>query len=127
MRTGSHLKAEFKGQHESEAAWFSLSATSPLVAMNATRAARQIVAAIQRGKSEKILSTQASMMARLSGAFPSLMPNLLGIVNRMLPSSTADRETMVKGEELTGGDNRWLHTAAAMGHKAAKEFNQVPA
>lgn len=127
MRTGSHLKAEFKGRHESEAAWFSLGATSPLVAMNATRAARQIVSAIRRGKSEKILSMQASIMARLSGVCPSLMPNLLGIVNRMLPASTGDRETMLKGEELRGSDNHWLQTAAALGDRAAEQFNQKPA
>ena len=125
MRTGSHLKAEFKGRHEDEATWFSLSATSPLVAMNARRAARQIVTAIQRGKSEKILSTQASMMARLNAACPGLVSNLLGIVNRILPSPTDDRESMITGEEAIGTGNRWLQTAATLGHGAAKQFNQL--
>lgn len=124
MRTGSHLKAEFKGRQVEEATWFGLSATTPLVAMNATRAARQIVAAIQRGKSEKILSTQASMMARLNAACPGLMPNLLGIVNRLLPLPTNDQESMSTGEQAIRAGNHWLQTAAALGHRSAKQFNQ---
>jgi NAD(P)-dependent dehydrogenase (short-subunit alcohol dehydrogenase family) len=126
MRTGSHLKAEFKGKHESEAAWFSLSATSPLVAMSATRAARQIVTAIRCGKSEKILSTQASMVARLNAVCPGLMPDLLGAVNRLLPPPTSDRESMLSGEEVTRTGNRWLQTADALGRGPAKQFNQLP-
>src|SRR5207248_1706106 len=49
MRTGSHLNAYFKSKHEQEFTWFSLGATMPLVAMNASRAARKIVSAIRRG------------------------------------------------------------------------------
>lgn len=127
MRTGSHLKAEFKGQHESEAAWFSLSATAPLISMKATRCARQIVAAIRRGKSEKILSTQASIMARLNGIFPGLLPDLLGVVNRLLPSPTDDRESMLTGEDVTSTGSPWMQIAAAFGSEAAKQFNQVTA
>lgn len=41
MRTGSHLKAMFRGQHEQEFTWFSLGASLPLVSMGAERAARQ--------------------------------------------------------------------------------------
>jgi hypothetical protein len=92
--------------------------------MNATRAARQIVAAIQGGNSEKILSTQASIMARLNGLCPGLMPGLLGWVNRLLPSPTNDRESMLTGEEVTRAGNYLLRTAAALGHGAAREFNQ---
>src|SRR5205807_4694011 len=45
MRTGSFLNAEFKGDDEREAAWFSLSASLPGPSMSATRAARQIISA----------------------------------------------------------------------------------
>ncbi len=124
MRTGSHLKAEFKGQREREAVWFSLSATTPLVAMNAARAARQIVGAIRSGKSAKVLSTQASVLARLNGLCPGLMPRALGIVNRWLPSPTPDQETMLRGEELIDA-NRWMQIAGSLGHGPATRFNQL--
>jgi NAD(P)-dependent dehydrogenase (short-subunit alcohol dehydrogenase family) len=49
MRTGSHLRAEMKGQHAKEYGWFGLMASSPLTSIDARRAARQILAACRRG------------------------------------------------------------------------------
>jgi NAD(P)-dependent dehydrogenase (short-subunit alcohol dehydrogenase family) len=89
MRTGSHVHARFKGQQESEQAWFRFAATSPLTSMSMERAARQIVSAIERGDPEKILTTQANLMARVNGAFPGLLPDLMRAVNRLLPSGTS--------------------------------------
>jgi Short-chain dehydrogenases of various substrate specificities len=42
MRTGSHVNAKFKGNHDAEFAWFSASAGAPLISMDAIA---------QRGKS----------------------------------------------------------------------------
>src|SRR5260370_40570175 len=50
MRTGSHMNARFKGRHDSEFAWFAVSAGAPLISMNAERAARKILAACRRGQ-----------------------------------------------------------------------------
>jgi len=125
MRTGSHLKAEFKGQHDNEATWFTLCATSPLISMGASRCARQIIAAVRRGKSEKILSTQANMIARMNGLFPGLAPNVLAVVNRLLPFSTNDPESMVTGKDAVKRGNYLLKVAAGLGQRAAKQFNQV--
>jgi NAD(P)-dependent dehydrogenase (short-subunit alcohol dehydrogenase family) len=128
MRTGSHLKAQFKGQHEKEAAWFSIGATAPFVSMNARRAARQIVSAIERGDADKTLSAQANMLARINGMFPGLVPNVLAIVNRFLPASTGDAETTLSGAEvMQGASNFGLRIAGVMGHHATREFNQLPA
>src|SRR5260370_12711749 len=46
LRTGSHKNALFKGQHRKEFAWFSLGASSPVVSMDADRAACQILDAV---------------------------------------------------------------------------------
>ena len=43
MRTGSHVNAKFKGNHDAEFAWFSASAGAPLISMDADRAARKIL------------------------------------------------------------------------------------
>ena len=72
MRTGSHLKAEFKGQHAREYAWFSAGAGTSLVSISAERAARSIVRAAVRGDSEKILSFPAELLGHLHPLFPSL-------------------------------------------------------
>src|SRR5919199_722697 len=85
MRTGSHLNAEFKGQHRREFGWFSLGATLPGISISADSAARQIVGAIERGDAELILGWQASVVARVQGLVPGLTADVLGIVNRLLP------------------------------------------
>jgi len=126
MRTGSHLKAEFKGQRSKEMAWFGVAATSPVTSMSAERAARQIVAAIRRGDAEKILTTQANLLARIHGSFPGLMPNLMALVNRMLPAAGGIGESAARGEEIGITKDNWFQTATALGRKAAERLNQNP-
>jgi len=45
MRTGSPRNAEFKGRHELEYLWFSLSDSLPVVSFSAETAARRIIEA----------------------------------------------------------------------------------
>ena len=68
MRTGSHANAVFKGDHEKEYSWFALSATAPLLAMDARRAARRIVDATARGAAEITLSIPAKALGARSRA-----------------------------------------------------------
>src|SRR6201982_336127 len=48
MRTGSHVNAQFKGEHDAEFGWFAAASGMPLISMNAERAARKILAACRR-------------------------------------------------------------------------------
>jgi NAD(P)-dependent dehydrogenase (short-subunit alcohol dehydrogenase family) len=99
MRTGSPVNAFFKGDPEKEFAWFSLGAATPLTAMSAERAARRIVQATRRGEAEVTLSWQAKLLRLTHDLFPGATADLLGVVNRLLPSSTEVREN-VRGMEL---------------------------
>src|SRR5437868_10247139 len=63
MRTGSPLNAFFKGQHQAEYAWFSISDSLPISSISAQRAARQIVRACKNGDAEVILSVPAQLAA----------------------------------------------------------------
>lgn len=101
MRTGSHINARFKGRNKGEYTWFSLAASLPFTAMDATRAARQIVAATCRGDPEVILSPQAKALAWVHGIAPGLTVDLLSIVNRLLPGSGG-----VGTESRTGTDSQ---------------------
>ncbi len=126
MRTGSHLKARFKGHHEAEAAWFTLGATLPGISMDADRAARKIVAAIRCGKSEKILSPQASVMARLNGLLPGLVPNLMRIASAILPGAAEEQgQREHTGEEISHTWENWFATLTVLGQRAARRLNQV--
>jgi short-subunit dehydrogenase len=126
MRTGSFVNARFKGQQEREAAWFSAAATMPLVAMNADRAARQAVHAIRKGKAEKILSTQAKILARLNGAFPGVIPNLLGKIERLLPGPAGEARPATRAADLQS-ENAVLRALTGIGRRIGARFNQSAA
>jgi len=124
MRTGSHRQAQFKGQQIKEAAWFTLGATLPLVSMDAGRAARQIVRAVERGESTKILSWQASLLSRTNGAFPGLVPDILGLVNRMLPDKVEEPTGVISGSVLEDSAGPIFRAVTTLGRNAGKELNE---
>ena len=102
LRTGGHLNAAVKGRQEAEFAWFALGDTLPFAALDARRAAREIVRAARRGDAERILSLPASIAARFSGAFPALATDLLGLVARALPSEAGGATTSAPGATVAG-------------------------
>jgi NAD(P)-dependent dehydrogenase (short-subunit alcohol dehydrogenase family) len=87
MRTGSHVNARFKGNHDAEFAWFSASAGAPLISMNADRAARKILAACRRGQPSLTLTFAARGAIAGNALFPNLTGYAMKIVNRFLPEA----------------------------------------
>jgi NAD(P)-dependent dehydrogenase (short-subunit alcohol dehydrogenase family) len=87
MRTGSHVNAKFKGNHDAEFAWFSASAGAPLISMAADRAARKIIAAFRRGQPSLTLTFAARGAIAGNALFPNLTGNAMKIVNRFLPKA----------------------------------------
>lgn len=85
MRTGSHVNAKFKGQHDAEFAWFSLSSGLPLVSMNAGRAVRKILAACRRGQPSLTLTFSARCAIAANALFPNLTGYAMKLANRFLP------------------------------------------
>lgn len=123
MRTGSHLNAEFKGDHRAEFTWFALGATSPLSAMDGQRAARRIVNAVLRGRAEIILTPQAKLIALFHGVFPGLTSDIFGLTNRFLPAADlGEGQTRYKGKESETAVTRSFVTE--LGRKAAAALNQ---
>jgi NAD(P)-dependent dehydrogenase (short-subunit alcohol dehydrogenase family) len=126
MRTGSHLHALTKGQHEAEYGWFSLGASLPPISMDAERAAEQIVEAIRRGESVRCLGVTAALASRFHGLFPGTTVELLGLVNRLLPGPAAGSTRCVPGwlarDRL---DSRLIEAATTLGRKAAERFNET--
>lgn len=105
MRTGSHVNAFFKGQHEKEFTWFALSGASPLFSMNARRAARQIVSACRSGKARRILTPQARLLHALNALAPGLTASMMNLAAHLLP-----------GPAPSGGQHRqpgWASQSAA--------------
>jgi short-subunit dehydrogenase len=85
MRTGSHVHAEFRGDHELEYAWFGASATVPLLSIDADRAARRIVSGIARGRVEVAFTPEARLAPAIRSLTPGLWAEALALAARFLP------------------------------------------
>ncbi len=85
MRTGSHINAFFKGQHQKEYALFSIA--NALFSTSSERAARQILEACRYGKAEVIITTQARLLQLANCLFPNITAEVLGLVSWGLPST----------------------------------------
>jgi len=86
MRTGSYVAALFKGRRETMYRLFTPISATPLTTISGRRAARKIVAAIERGDPELILTLHANLAVRASAVAPGLTQRVLGVVARALPS-----------------------------------------
>ncbi|MFD6417629.1 SDR family NAD(P)-dependent oxidoreductase [Streptomyces sp. NPDC060194] len=130
MRTGSHLKAEFGGPAEREYAWFSALSGTPLVSMDAERAAERIVRAAERRRPRVVLTPAAHAASLAHGLAPALTTRLTGVAARLLPSADAPTDT-VPGETLPTPRPRsrvlaGLHQAGRyLNDKAATRLNQL--
>ena len=98
MRTGSHVHASFRGEHEYD--WFRRMATLPLASVGVRRAARRIVSAARRGQAELILTPTAILSSLFHGAAPGLASGVSGFVDRhLLPAPEPGAEER-QGSEL---------------------------
>ncbi|HSE83621.1 MAG TPA: SDR family NAD(P)-dependent oxidoreductase [Thermodesulfobacteriota bacterium] len=124
MRTGSYFNALFKGKQEKEFTWFSLGSSLPFISMDAERAARQIVSAVKRGESERILSVPANLLAEFHGIFPGITSDILGLINRiMLPEADGIKDTATPGLEVYKRiQSSLLSALTTLGLSAARRF-----
>ncbi len=109
MRTGSHLNAQFKGEHDNEFAWFSFSNAMPGISISAERAAAKIIATCRRAQPSLTLT----YAARLAIAGNALAPNLTGHVmklanNFLPPAADASGDRLQSGWESRAREWRGL-------------------
>jgi hypothetical protein len=122
MRTGSHFHARVGGKKAAEYGWFSLGATLPLVAIPAQAAARQIVEATAKEKSELLISAWSSIAAKIAAHAPTWTAAFLSLVNRALPSARPlSGDAQAEGQHIQGAA-RVLPTA--LGRSAELRWNQ---
>ena len=123
MRTGSPRNADFKGQHQFEYAWFSISDALPLLTVSAENAARQIVRACKRGDAELVISVPAKIAVLFDALFPEAMSQMLALTNRLLPDAGGVGTERRKGRESTSSwSPSWLTT---LNEEAALRNNEV--
>lgn len=100
MRTGSPRHAWFKGQVQSEYAWFSIGDSNSLSSISAERAVDQIIRAFSRGDAELVISPQAKLASLAHGVAPGLVQEVLSLVARMMPAAPAKQSKIaVEGKD----------------------------
>jgi short-subunit dehydrogenase len=101
MRTGSHVNALFKGQHEIEFALFSIMNALPITSTSAEKAAHEIIEACRQGKAEKIISFQAKLAAKANVLFPEFIAEMMEFVNQFLPVEGGIGKNYALGKDST--------------------------
>jgi NAD(P)-dependent dehydrogenase (short-subunit alcohol dehydrogenase family) len=87
MRTGSHVNASFKGNNRREFAWFSIAAGFPLLSINASRAALQIVEACRAGREQIVITPTARAATVARAVTPTLVERSLRWMDAVLPAA----------------------------------------
>jgi short-subunit dehydrogenase len=119
MRTGSALHATFKGDAHKEVVWFAAGDAMRWTAMDAGRAARRIVRAIERRESQVTLTWQAKLLRLAHALAPSLVVDGLALANRLLPPADGHGHAGAEGRTVMKPE---LRAALA---KDAKSYNQA--
>jgi short-subunit dehydrogenase len=122
MRTGSHLNAFFKGNNRAEYTWFGISASTPFLAMDASRAARRVVQAIRRGEAEVVLGLPAKAAILAHDLAPEVAVRVLSAANRFMPAASEASTERHRGHMSETMPTRSPLTA--FGKRAAKRWNQ---
>lgn len=130
MRTGSHLRAEFVGDHGAEFGWFAAGASLPGVSMDAERAAARIVDGVLAGRAMVVLTPLAQLGMRVNGLFPGLTAFALDVMSRLLPRAPGLPTETLEGYEardrLSAPRQRVVDAITTLGRRAADRNNESP-
>ncbi|MER5889700.1 SDR family NAD(P)-dependent oxidoreductase [Streptomyces sp. NPDC001941] len=128
MRTGSHLHAVFGGDRRKEFAWFSALAGTPLVSMDARRAADRIVTAVQRRRVRIVLTPAARAADKVHGLAPVLTARLSRAVGTLLPSAQGEPDLRTGADVEPTPPHGWGEKVRALGSalndRAAHAYNE---
>lgn len=128
MRTGSHLHAEFGGEQQREFAWFSTLAGLPLMSMDADRAAKAIVRAVQRRRTRIVLTPAARVADFAHGVAPTLTTRVTALSAKVMPSAGEGRHDLREGGEIAPPSHpvaRKLRAwGSALNDRASQAYNQ---
>jgi NAD(P)-dependent dehydrogenase (short-subunit alcohol dehydrogenase family) len=102
MRTGSEGNAKFKGDHDAEFTWFSLSTAVPFASINAKRAAAQIISACRRGLPSLTIPLAARTTVLGHALFPNTAGSMMKVINSVVlpPPSGPDGDSARSGLEI---------------------------
>jgi hypothetical protein len=97
MKRSCLRNADFKGAHEMEYAWFTITDSLPGASMRAEHASRQVIRACQNGDSEVVLGLPEKLAVIANGVAPGLIGDLLAAGNEwLLPERSVLKQLAAK-------------------------------
>ncbi|GAB4019801.1 SDR family oxidoreductase [Spirosoma migulaei] len=123
MRTGSPRNALFKGQNEKEYAAFKISDSIPLLTINSTEAAREIIDACRYGEAERVITLPAKVGISVQGVAPNLVAEVMTLVARMLPGPGGIGEQRALGKNSETALSESVLTTLT--DQAAQQNNEI--
>ncbi|MFP5070726.1 SDR family NAD(P)-dependent oxidoreductase [Pseudonocardia nantongensis] len=127
MRTGSTRNALFAGNRAAENRWFTLAASTPVLSMDAERAARRLINATVRGRPEVVLTPAAKIGVRAHALAPGLTLRAAAAAERLLPRPSGahgdERPGPLPGH-ATGRQPTWLRRLTRLDRDAAHRWHE---
>jgi NAD(P)-dependent dehydrogenase (short-subunit alcohol dehydrogenase family) len=124
MRTGSYLKAQFKGDAAHEFTWFGLAANLPGFSAPAHYAARKIRRAVEAGRMTLTITWPAKLLVRMEAMFPEVTRHLMAGVNEYVLPHPEGTKTLIAGKVLNESFKGIFRLFTTLGRSAATELNQ---
>jgi NAD(P)-dependent dehydrogenase (short-subunit alcohol dehydrogenase family) len=93
MRTGSWLRASFRGAPARELRWFGMGAITPLLSIDADRAAKRVVRAIVTRKQRLTFTPAARLAIAVHDLLPGLWSFACAVLARLLPRAPLNGES----------------------------------
>src|SRR5579885_3225746 len=124
MRTGSYLKAQFKGDAAHEFTWFGLAANLPGFSAPAHYAARKIRRAVEAGRMTLTITWPAKLLVRMEAMFPEVTRHLMAGVNEYVLPHPEGAKTLIAGKVLDEDFKGVFRLFTRLGRSAAAEWNQ---
>jgi NAD(P)-dependent dehydrogenase (short-subunit alcohol dehydrogenase family) len=125
MRTGSHVNALFKGQHDKEFNIFSLLATLPVVSQDAEKSARRVLEGCPHGDAYVFIPRPARLAPLMKGLFPTLMSDAMALINHLLPGPVAPQNGDVQLEGWDIETSISPSSLTVLGDQASVDNNQL--
>ena len=125
MRTGSHIQAVFKGDHQREYAWFAASDNTPLLSISAAFAARRILKAAADGRTEVYVGLPAKLGHLAHAHFPETFAWSLRAVARALPNRQSHARRTGADIRALGQGAGWSEPLRWIAEKAERRWNQT--
>jgi NAD(P)-dependent dehydrogenase (short-subunit alcohol dehydrogenase family) len=126
MQVGSMYRSLMKGQHRKEFAIAQILSANPLFSTSPRRATRWIIEACRTGEPVVVPSWRGSLLVLLFNLFPNLSQELLGLVERFMPTPDGPESIGTAGKPGMESTSPWAPSLLTVPNELnARKLNEL--